>query len=131
MLATPALFQGSVGAPTDQGDDPPVVTIYQLTPWGPIDSITVHVYEPFTLIGVGSGEIPLYYYWYLGESDPELITTGPLLEDYEFSVPGEYVITLELIDVNNYSAYDRVIVDVIQPVSTEPTTWGLIKELYR
>jgi hypothetical protein len=131
MLATPALSQGHGGAPKYEGGDPPVVTIYRMTPWGPVDSITVHVYEPFSLFGLGSGAIPLYYYWYLGESDPELITTGPLLEDYEFSVPGEYVITVEVIDVNNYSAYDCVIVEVMQPVSTESSTWGLIKELYR
>lgn len=125
MLATPAMSEGSGGG------DPPDVTVYGLTPWGPVDSITVLMYEPVTLVGVGGGEMPLYYYWYLGESDPALITTGALLEDYMFTAPGEYVITVEVIDVNNYSATDSVIITVLNQISTELTTWGRIKELYR
>jgi hypothetical protein len=110
------------------GGEPPVVTIYDIT-HAAIDTMTVEPDEQFTLIGVATGDIPLYYFWYEGE----LIATGNMLADYSFSDPGDYVITLEVIDRNGLSGSDSVFV-IVQgggvPVPIQVTTWGRIKALY-
>ncbi len=89
------------------GGDPPVVTIYDMTP-APVEVITVEVDEQFTLLGSATGDIPLYYFWY----EDELIATGFMLIDYSFSEPGEYIITLEVVDCNGLTGSDTVLIIV-------------------
>ena len=106
---------------------PPVVTIYYLTTMEAIDSLAVNVDEMFTLVGSAVGDTPLRYFWY----EDVLLATGSVLMDYSFSEPGDYVITLEVIDRNGLSGFDSVFV-IVQgvPVPIQATTWGRIKALY-
>jgi hypothetical protein len=114
----------------EPGVDPPVVTIYS-DQGVEVDSIAVQIDESFSLIGTAVGEIPLIYYWYVGESNPEMIATGRFLVDYSFTQPGEYVITLEVVDCYDLSGFASVIVIVEEiPVPIQVTTWGRIKALF-
>jgi hypothetical protein len=125
VLVAPAYLQGDEG-----GGDPPVVQIYDSTPTE-VDSLAIQVGEFFTLYGTAVGDVPLYYYWYLGEANPQLIATGNLLVDYSIPAVGRYVITLEVIDCNGLPGSDSVIVIVEEiPVPIQVTTWGRIKALF-
>jgi hypothetical protein len=111
----------------DVGGEPPIVTILDEN-FVDTDSITVMYYQYFVLYGTAIGESPLYYFWYYGG---DIIATGTVLTN-KFDDPGEYLLTLEVVDVNGLSGYDtmRVKVEGI-PVSNESVSWGRIKAISR
>jgi len=115
----------------DTGQDPPVVTIYEVlngTEIVDVEELEVIQNSAFTLLGVATGNAPLYFYWYKEvDPSPQLIGVGQLL-DLNFSEAGIVRIFLEVVDVNGLSGHDSLTVRVIEPtVPIESSTLGKIK----
>jgi hypothetical protein len=118
-------------AAADVGLDPPVVQIVDLS-LVDVEALAVDVDESFSLIGLATGAIPLYYFWLcdFGEGSV-VVATGQYLLDYAFAASGVYVLTLEVVDAYDQSGYDSVVVTVSDgPVANEPATWSAVKALY-
>jgi hypothetical protein len=81
----------------------------------PVENITVAVDQPFTLHSVVEGAVkPIMEYWF----NSELIAIGSFLLDYSVPNPGEYTITLNVIDTAERNATDTILITVI---GEEPT----------
>jgi hypothetical protein len=120
VLASPAISG-------EGGGEPPVVAIYDQI-FTEVDILSAEVDELFSLIGTAVGDVPLYYFWY----EDELIATGNILLDCSFSEPGEYVITLDVVDVNGLTGSDSVLVIVTgAPVPYQAFTWSRIKAMFQ
>lgn len=109
--------------------DPPVVTIYDIN-FVEIDALTVNASEAFTLIGAAVGNNPLYYHWLqTADGNTVAIVDGvQYLVDYMIADPGDYVLTLSVIDVNGYEGSDEVSVTVL-PVEAPPGVDELIEDM--
>jgi hypothetical protein len=113
-------------------DDPPAVTIYDIN-MVEIDSKTVDAGESFTLIGAAQGNIPFGFFWLLSvDGNTVVINETSYLIDFILDEPGDYIITLEVIDVNGLKGSDSVAITVLpnDPVPVEKATWGAIKVMY-
>jgi len=105
-------------------NDPPTVEIYDLD-MNAIDTIFVAENETFTLVGVASGNSPLFRHWL--DDDGVEFSTESILSDHSLSAPGVYTITLLVIDVNGLGETDSVEVvvgDACEVITVSPFPWS-------
>ncbi len=109
----------------DTGGDPPIIVGFYDDTFSPINQLTVYEDEPFVLYGVAIGDIPLNFFWY---ESGILISTVYTVLNYTFEEPGDYLILLEVIDVNGLSTQAEFPVTVLPVVAPPGDICGYVTQ---